>query len=888
METAGQKKGKGGNNFSQFYSAQQRFFLQLMMAYQVPDMLRDADKALTDGKSVVISLYNTNESAVANKVSKAIQEGVDIEDLDFTPRELLADLIERYFPIYQYQEGTDPITKTTTTVRLEDESGNPVINRENQEQKEKLLEMVAGLRLPDNPFDAVVNHFGPSKIAEISGRKKRLEGRKYVARKIKGLPTKKINEHEIKNYQSGAKRVAVISGAASTGISLHSDVKGKNQQRRVFYVLQLSWSADKQMQSFGRVHRSFQKSAPEIKLVQTDLAGQKRLINTTSKRLATLGAISKGGRETLGGGLFDIEDITDQYGESAINWLYGQLEFNVLKRMGLLDAKGNIKESASGNVDSFLNRIMALRVEEQNGFFEQFYDKYKEYVAAAKEKGTFDLGVDRIKAKNIVETNPPETVYKHPGGAETKLIELEGDVEVKRIPFVRAKQYGEFYKNQKSGKVYAVRKEEGNEKSLMNPRGSSHDVDKYNIERLGYEKIKTGDAEAPWTEEYKKISATEKQKYHILSGAVFPIYDKIFGQKSGIKAKIVRATLKNGESYIGIGLDQKVIAGVKQRLGIGAALKDATPADIFDMLGNKSIIELDNGWWLKSARVHGETRFEINTRNAVPNKEEMKMFGAFEEIIDYKRRYFVPTEEELGKEVIAKILKVHSAVKDVTEKDEFGEAMFSKKERPNIRQSTEAYTPSPEEGQLTKAVYRSQGKTPTPGAIRIVEPNAEQERIGELAKDTTGKDVVWMDVDDKQLQRDFGHTFNGFMFRGKTEPELENKIFINTNTDKPALWIAYHEFAHFLQSNPEYSSAFWDAAKLTKKGAEEAGKKGRDQTMADIAGEMMAEPDFWEALNEKNKSLVRVFINKIMEILDHIIKAVTGRKDVDRKSSRLN
>jgi len=58
-----------------------------------------------------------------------------------------------------------------------------------------------------------------------------------------------------------------------------------NQQSRVFYAFQLSWSADQQMQAFCRVHRSNQTSAPVVRIVLLDLAGQKRHVNAISKRL---------------------------------------------------------------------------------------------------------------------------------------------------------------------------------------------------------------------------------------------------------------------------------------------------------------------------------------------------------------------------------------------------------------------------------------------------------------------------------------------------------------------------------------------------------------------------------------------------------------------------
>jgi len=229
MENAGMTKKESTNMYSQFYSAQQRFFLQYMVALQVPDMIKDAESQLKQGNSVVISLYNTNEQAVKNRVAKAIAEDIDLENLTFTSKEMVADLIERHFPVNQYQEKTDELTGKTIRVPVKDSAGNPVINKENLEKRENLIETLVDFELPGNPFDLIVNHFGPKKIAEISGRKSRLEGKKLVKRKISGVPSKAINDAETANFQAGKKRIAIISGAASTGISLHSDRQAKKE-----------------------------------------------------------------------------------------------------------------------------------------------------------------------------------------------------------------------------------------------------------------------------------------------------------------------------------------------------------------------------------------------------------------------------------------------------------------------------------------------------------------------------------------------------------------------------------------------------------------------------------------------------------------------------------
>ena len=115
----------------------------------------------------------------------------------------------------------------------------------------------------------------------------------------------------------------------------------------MFYAFQLSWSADQQMQAFGRVHRSNQTSAPVIRLVLLDLAGQKRLVNAVSKRLAALGALIKGERHSLSSELFRPEDVTDQFGKAALARPYRQIEsgrhgeagfgLRDLDRMGVLN-----------------------------------------------------------------------------------------------------------------------------------------------------------------------------------------------------------------------------------------------------------------------------------------------------------------------------------------------------------------------------------------------------------------------------------------------------------------------------------------------------------------------------------------------------------------------
>src|SRR3546814_7261547 len=102
--------------------------------------------------------------------------------------------------------------------------------------------------------------------------------------------------------------ILIFSEAGGTGRSYHADLGAKNQRQRIHYLLEVGWKADAAIQGFGRSHRTNQKQPPRYRPVSTDVKAQKRFISTIARRLDSLGAMTRGQRQTGGQNMFRPED----------------------------------------------------------------------------------------------------------------------------------------------------------------------------------------------------------------------------------------------------------------------------------------------------------------------------------------------------------------------------------------------------------------------------------------------------------------------------------------------------------------------------------------------------------------------------------------------------
>ena len=334
------------------------------------------------------------------------------------------------------------MTATSCRGRSSMPTTTPVLCQEALAKRDALIQKLGALPPVQSALDQIIHRFGHDAVAEITGRSRRvlrIEDARGERLALRSRPAS-ANLAETAAFMDGEKRILVFSMAGGIGRSYHADLGCANTERRTHYLLEPGWRADQAIQGLGRTHRTHQASAPLFRPVATDVKGERRFIATIARRLDSLGAITRGQRDSqtaMGGddtALFRASDnLESLYAKSALRQFYialwrGHIEGWSLKDFeeatGLkLTWEGNLKEDLPP-MPQFLNRLLALPIDEQNQLFSALETRIEANIEIAVEAGTFERGVETIVADSLSVASR-ETVFTHEGsGAETEIVEI--------------------------------------------------------------------------------------------------------------------------------------------------------------------------------------------------------------------------------------------------------------------------------------------------------------------------------------------------------------------------------------------------------------------------------------------------------------------------------
>ena len=657
---------------SAFEGTKQRFFGHLLTGMKCPSLIRAVEADLDAGRSAVVQLVSTGEALMERRIAEVPASEWDDLNIDLTPRDAILSYLMHAFPVQLQQPFTDDAGNLLSRP-ARDEDGHPVICKEAEDRRDALIEKLAALPPVPTALDQIVQKFGHEAVAEVTGRSRRvlrIVEAKGERLSLRSRPAS-ANLAETAAFMDGEKRILVFSMAGGTGRSYHADLSCANTERRIHYLLEPGWRADQAIQGLGRTHRTHQASAPLFRPVTTDVKGERRFIATIARRLDSLGAITRGQRDSqtaMGGNdaaLFrESDNLESDYAKAALRQFYsalwrGRIEGWNAERFqestGLKIAhEGGLKDDLPP-MPQFLNRLLALPIAEQNQLFAELEARIASNIEQAMEAGSYEVGVETVLADSLTVAGR-ETLYEHPGtGAATELVEI-----VRRDPpnptgADDALELGTLYCGT-DGKPALVINTRSKRAAVVLPAVSRMLKDGGVQERIRLMRPASADTMAMaefnasrwrpagetawrslWDAEIAALPTILESRFWLASGLLLPVWDRLPAENMRVR----RLTSDDGIGLIGRVLDAEQVRTVRAGFGLdgGPAMTGAEAFAAVMERGNA--LALANGWRLARRRLMGRDRVEIEGP-ADTDLPALRRMGCTVEIVSFRARIFAP------------------------------------------------------------------------------------------------------------------------------------------------------------------------------------------------------------------------------------------------------
>ncbi|OQM76820.1 methylase [Pseudaminobacter manganicus] len=651
---------------SAFESAKQRFFGHLLTSMKTPTLIRSIERDLQAGHAAVIQIVSTGEALMERRLAEIPTEEWNDVRVDITPREYVLDYLAHSFPVQLYEPFTD--SEGNLSSRPVTRDGQPVECREAVARRDDLIERLAALPPVPGALDQIVQRFGADTVAEVTGRSRR------IVRKGDRLAVESraasANLAEASAFMDNLKRILVFSDAGGTGRSYHADLSARNRRLRVHYLLEPGWKADAAIQGLGRTNRTNQTQPPLFRPVSTDVKAEKRFLSTIARRLDTLGAITRGQRQTGGQGLFRPEDNLESfYARDALRQLYllivrGRIEGCPLERfetatgLKLTDSNG-IKDDLPP-ITTFLNRLLALTIELQGILFAAFEQLLDARVEGAIASGTYDVGLETLVAESFVVTDR-RTIHTHPAtGAETRLLSIAERRRNRPIPLdeaiarAGAEPGARLLINGKSGRAAvqvpapSMMLDDGDIERrvrLIRPMELSH-LSLQALSGSHWQEVDRVAFASVWNRELSEVPKFTETTLHMVCGLLLPVWKRLPNEST----RVYRLQTDEGERIIGRRVSPAWAANAASTGSVTLSPAEAHAA----LVDGRTILDLAEGLQLRRVRVMGANRIEL-CGFTEGMRERLKAFGLFSEIISWMLRFFVPVDER-GAEAVGKLI----------------------------------------------------------------------------------------------------------------------------------------------------------------------------------------------------------------------------------------
>jgi predicted RNA methylase len=658
---------------SAYQSMLQRFFNHLITGMQTPSVIASIERDLGAGHAAVVQIVSTGEALQERRLAEIPADEWDDVSVDITPRDGVLSYLQHSFPVQLYEPFTDGDGNLSSRP-VHDEDGVPVVNREAVRRRDAMIERLAALPPVPGALDQIVQHFGTDAVAEVTGRSRRVVAKHdddgSVRFAVENRPASAAL-HETDAFMSDSKRILIFSEAGGTGRSYHADLGVRNQRRRIHYLLEAGWKADAAIQGFGRTNRTNQKQPPLFRPVSTDVKAQKRFISTIARRLDSLGAITRGQRQTGGQNMFRAEDnLESWHARDALRQLYvllarGKVEgcsldrFEAATGLSLLDGNGGLRDELPG-INIFLNRMLALTVAMQNLLFEAFEGLLLARIEQARASGSYEIGLETLQAESFRVTGR-SPIYTHPGtGAATALLTIERKDRILPLSLEDAlalvdERAAKMLVNTQTGRAALQRRA----RSVTDDDGAVHArirlvwpltdsvVRADMLATSAWQEADRIGFSTAWVAELAELPPHETSTLHMVSGLLLPIWKRLPDEST----RVYRLQTDDGERVIGRRVSPAWAAGITNGNGpVRLSGEDALGM----LMTGETVLHLADGQTLKRVRAMNNWRIELAGFDDL-GVERLKSVGLISEIVSWKLRLYVPTGA-VGADVLDRLL----------------------------------------------------------------------------------------------------------------------------------------------------------------------------------------------------------------------------------------
>ncbi len=603
-----------GQEFRQHIKAQRNTIETLLTNFKTETMIRDIHEELAQGHAPVIQISMTGEA----RTKRVVGDRHELEINEYQENTMEAYILSS-FPIYKMVdvEGKKHI--------VTDKDDNPIVIPQAVALRDQALALSKSIVITMNALDQLYLEFGPAAIAEMTGRSIRM-----IPRYNKGAHNGWIAQErspgdaisDVEAFQNGKKDVLIFSvGAGGTGLSYHAQKGGRNQKRRVHYLLEIGRRPDTAVQGLGRTHRAGQVMPPYVKSITSDIPADMIYNSKTLAKISRMGALSRGHQHANANAIFEQAiPLHSVYARQAWDKLIDDIKFDRCPGITYDQLKEDMALERIEDFDSAIMRLAVLTDKEQHGIMNELRHRTEEEIAIAVRSGTYNQGMETIRANSIEIVD--ESKIENGNGSHTTYYRLRRHQEIERTPFSRAAVIYAGAKRRSSVRaifmrhkvnsriVLAVTQENGYMVDVTSPSGNqSRSIDAMRREPWAMV-MEMADAERYWNLESENMDVKEYSELHMLSGSLLYNWDKLPEFGVGLH----RCKTDDNKVIVGRIIQKSMIKNTLQALGMRSGYSLTQIAQMLSKVKQGAVIDLEGGWSIDMPK--GSVNYRLNVPDA--------------------------------------------------------------------------------------------------------------------------------------------------------------------------------------------------------------------------------------------------------------------------------